>query len=162
VRLPRGAAGLPERTLTAGVAARQEKLAVSPPPPAQILEEVPKARRVCLEYEHVSAWVPATAASSGLLPDLRWLCARRGARTADRGCSDSDSDGAADGKAGKHRQVSCRGVPLPLLSAASFASPHCTRSVCLLWLGRKVSCRGDVRALAGSAWRTFNDRNLEL
>ncbi len=135
---------------------------MSPPPPAQILEEVPKARRVCLEYEHVSAWVPATAASSGLLPDLRWLCARRGARTADRGCSDSDSDGAADGKAGKHRQVSCRGVPLPLLSAASFASPHCTRSVCLLWLGRKVSCRGDVRALAGSAWRTFNDRNLEL
>jgi hypothetical protein len=133
-------------------AARQEKLAAPPPPPAQILEEVPKARRVCLEYEHVSAWVPASAASSGLLPDLRWLCARR-ARTADRGCSDSDSDGAAE--TGKHRQARRRGArcpccPLPRLPAGSLRA-QCVRYG---WAARSLA-GATCAPWRGAAWGTF-------
>ena len=86
---------------------RQDK-AGAPPAPAQILEEVPKASRVCLEYEHVSAWVPANANSAGLLPDLRWMCRLRG-KTADRGGgSGSDTGSDASVEPSKHRRVSPR------------------------------------------------------
>lgn len=88
-----------------GLLPRQDKLALAPAP---ILEEVPKASRVCLEYEHVSAWVPATVGSPGLLPDMSclWACARRG-KTADRGGS-SDSASDSSERPPKHRQVSTR------------------------------------------------------
>lgn len=86
---------------------RQDK-AGALPAPAQILEEVPKASRVCLEYEHVSAWVPANATSAGLLPDLRWMCRLRG-KTADRGGgSGSDTGSDASVEPSKHRRVSPR------------------------------------------------------
>ena len=85
-----------------GLWSRQDKLA---PAPAPILEEVPKGSRVCLEYEHVSAWVPATVDSPGLLPDMSclWACAR-GGKTADRGGS-SDSASDSSERPSKHRQV---------------------------------------------------------
>ena len=130
-----------------GLLARQDKLALSPAP---ILEEVPKASRVCLEYEHVSAWVPATLGSPGLLPDMSWLWAcARGGKTADRG-GGSDSASDSSERPPKHRQVSHGSWRL-----GSWRFHHCFPACCMPCC-MLYAATGHVEVSRSAAYTLYN------